>query len=363
MPDFMPGLDLNEHFYREVVQPILVAEFPALSHSAARLGQGSDVLGYDDEMSTDHDWGIRQQIFLSPADHARHALTISEALRQKLPYYYRGYSVHFGPPDEEGVSLLQEIHNGPVNHLIEVVTTRDFFTREVGLDPFRAWDAIDWLSVSQQQLLSVTAGRVFADGLGELEPLREKFAYYPPDVWLYLLACQWRRIGQEDHFVGRTGYRGDDIGSRLLATRLAHDIMLLCFLMEKRYAPYPKWFGAAFQELACAPDLTPVLRQLLAAGSWQERETHLCAALEYVGQMHNRLRLTAPVPAGCEPFHGRPFRVHNGAYETALHQVIGDPQVKQLPPYLGSIDQFSHSTDLRSNPELFGKLRPLYQQE
>jgi hypothetical protein len=55
--------------------------------------------------------------------------------------------------------------------------------------------------------------------------------------------------------------------------------------------------------------------------------------------------------------------VHYGAYETALHEVISDRQVKQLPPYLGSIDQFSHSTDLRSTPALFGKLRPLYQQE
>jgi hypothetical protein len=258
---------------------------------------------------------------------------------------------------------LQEIHQGPVNHLIEVTTTRDFFIREVGLDPFKAWDAIDWLSVAQQQLLSVTAGRVFADGLGELEPLREKLAYYPHDVWLYLLACQWRRIGQEDHFVGRTGYRGDDMGSRLLAARLVHDVMLLCFLMEKRYAPYPKWFGTAFQELACAPDLTPILGQVLAADAWQERETYLCAAFEYVGQMHNHLQITAPMLTGCEPFHGRPFRAHAGAYETALHEVISDRQVKQLPPYLGSIDQFSHSTDLRSTPALFGKLRPLYEQE
>jgi hypothetical protein len=360
MPEFIAGLDLNEQFYREVVRPLLVDAFPGLVHSAARLGSGSDVPGYDDEMSADHDWGIRQQIFLSPADHAQYGSAVLQTLRHRLPYRYRGYSVHFGPTNEEGTALLAEIDSGPVNHRVEVVTVPGFFGQQLGIDPAKEWDAIDWLSVSQQQLLSVTAGRVFADDLGQLEPLRQKFTYYPHDVWLYLLACQWRRIGQEDHFVGRTGYRGDDLGSRLLAARLVHDVMLLGFLMAKRYAPYPKWFGIAFQELGCARTLGPSLRQVLVAETWQERETHLCRAFEFAGEMHNRMQITAPMPTGCIQFHDRPFRVHSGDYEKALRDAIGDEQVKQLHPHLGSIDQFSHSTDLRSYPDMFGKLRPLY---
>ncbi|NTU80855.1 MAG: hypothetical protein HGA45_15995 [Chloroflexales bacterium] len=31
--------------------------------------------------------------------------------------------------------------------------------------------------------------------------------------------------------------------------------MGLCFLIERHYAPYPKWFGSAFQRLACAAEL------------------------------------------------------------------------------------------------------------
>lgn len=361
MTEFIAGLDLNEQFYREIVRPLLAEAFPGLVHSAARLGTGSDVLGYDDGMSADHDWGIRQQIFLSPQDHAQYGAAVAETLRHRLPYRYRGYSVHFSPFNEEGTAIREEIESGPVNHRIEVVTAAGFFGRQLGIDPFKAWHPVDWLSVPQQQLLSVTAGRVFADDLAVLHSLREKFAYYPHDVWLYLLACQWRRIGQEDHFVGRTGSRGDDMGSRLLAARLVHDVMMLCFLMEKRYAPYAKWFGTAFQELACGPALGPILQQVLAAASWQERETHLCAAFEVAGQIHNHLQITAPQPTGCVQFHDRPFRVHAGDYEEALREAIGDEQVKQLRPHLGSIDQFSHSTDLRSKPELFRKLQPLYQ--
>ena len=90
---------------------------------------------------------------------------------------------------------------------------------------------------SQQHLLGVTAGAVYVDQLEELQRIRAKLRYYPHDVWLYLLAAQWARIGQEEHFVGRTGGIGDALGSRLLATRLVHDMMMLCFLQEKRYAP------------------------------------------------------------------------------------------------------------------------------
>lgn len=51
MPKFIPGLELKRLFYEEAIRPILDREFPQLRHSAARLGSGSEVLGYDTELS------------------------------------------------------------------------------------------------------------------------------------------------------------------------------------------------------------------------------------------------------------------------------------------------------------------------
>ena len=66
--------------------------------------------------------------------------------------------------------------------------------------------------------LLITGGQVFHDGLG-LENVRRRFAYYPQQVWLYLLAAQWSLIGQEEAFVGRTSSVGDELGSRLITGR------------------------------------------------------------------------------------------------------------------------------------------------
>src|ERR1700682_1567201 len=73
MPEFIPGLKLSGMFYREAVRPVLDAEFPALAHSAAILGPGSEVLGFDTQRSTDHHWGPRLMLFLAEADHPRYA--------------------------------------------------------------------------------------------------------------------------------------------------------------------------------------------------------------------------------------------------------------------------------------------------
>ena len=49
----MKDMELCERFFFEVAQPVLKAHFPTLSYTAGLIGYGSDVLGYDDEVSTE----------------------------------------------------------------------------------------------------------------------------------------------------------------------------------------------------------------------------------------------------------------------------------------------------------------------
>ena len=93
MPDFIRGLQLSEAYYREAVAPILDAAFPGLVYTAALIGSGSDVLGYDTPRSTDHGWGPRCWLFLR--DDETYRAAIDETLRAQLPQTFRGYPTRF----------------------------------------------------------------------------------------------------------------------------------------------------------------------------------------------------------------------------------------------------------------------------
>src|SRR4051794_16592529 len=98
---------MSRQFYHSLVRPILDARCPGLPHSAALLGRGSEVLGFDDEMSTDHDWKPRVLIFLREDDQTRHGDDVEDALRRGLPPSFRDRPVHFEIHTVRGYFLQQ----------------------------------------------------------------------------------------------------------------------------------------------------------------------------------------------------------------------------------------------------------------
>jgi hypothetical protein len=347
VPTFVPGLALAAITYREAVRPILDAAFPGLVHSAALLGPGSEVLGYDTARSADHDWGPRLQLFLHPADARRHAPGITDALAERMPATVRGWSTNFSPPEPGRSRWLQPAGDRPIAHRVEVLDLDAWLAARLGGDPGNAMAVLDWLAVPTQRLLEVTAGAVFHDGLGRLERIRAALAWYPDDVWRYLLAGQWRRIAQEEAFPGRCAEHGDDLGSRVVTARLVRDLMRLALLIERRYPPYSKWLGTAFARLRCAPALQPLLARALAAAGWPQREDALCGAYEHLARAHNELGLADPVDPTVRPFHDRPFRVLAAdRFADATRAAITDAAVSALPPHIGGVDQFVDSTDV-----------------
>lgn len=317
VPAFVPGLELSRQFYQDSVRPVLDQSFPGLPHSAALLGRGSEVLGFDDEMSRDHNWEPRVLLFLRDDDHARDGDAIGETLRQGLPDRFRDHATTY-----------------------EIATLRSYFLKNLDIDVDGEIGVHDWLTFPEQQLLMITAGAVYHDEVG-LQAVRDRFAYYPHDVWLYLLVAGWWRIHPELNLIGRAGFGGDELGSALIGSRLVHDLMHLCFLMEKRYAPYSKWLGTAFSRLVCASELSPLLSRVLRAEAWPERENALMEAYEKVAAMHNALHITEPVSTEVEQMWDRPFKVVWGDFPGVLSAQIQDPVVKRIAERwpTGGIDQ------------------------
>lgn len=362
MPKFIPGLRLCELFYQKEIRPILEKEFPQLRYSAALIGWGSEVLGFDTPLSRDHHWGPRALLFLDTRDYVRFKDKISEILSDKLPYEFLGYSTNFSEPDPNHVRHPVKIKRGPVNHMVQIFTLQTFFRARLGFDPSEKMGVIDWLTVPQQRLLEVVRGAVYYDGLGKLHAIREKLNFYPHDVWLYLMAAQWTRISQEEAFVGRTADVGDELGSAIVGTRMVHEIMKLAFLMEKEYAPYSKWFGTAFGRLQIGPKLTPLLQDVLRAKTWKAREKKLAQAYSILATQHNALEITARLPSKVTNYYNRPYLViHGDAFASAIKEAIKDAEVKRLPPNLGSIDQLIDNHELLQHLSAVRRLRAVYE--
>jgi hypothetical protein len=347
---FLPGLKLSRILYEEAVRPILAGAYPGLRYTAARIGSGSEVLGFDTARSADHEWGPRLNLFLSDQDLAEHGERIHRLLAECLPKEVRGWPTHFRRRDDDAldpVSGHMELVDGPVDHRVSVDGLGAWLVTQLGVDALATTELTvhDWLSIPQQRLAEVTAGAVFHDGLGALDTVRRRLAWYPDQVWRHLLACQWQRLSQEEAFVGRCAEVGDELGSAVVAGRLVRDLMRLCLLLSRTYAPYSKWLGSTFARLPVAADLTPSLRGALAATEYADRERHLCDAYEKVAALHNASGVTDPVDPTRRRYHSRPFLVlHAERFAQALNQTVTDPELRSRP-LIGSVDQWADSTD------------------
>ena len=196
MIDFVPGLDLARTFYADVVEPLIT-----VPHTAALIGEGSEVLGFDTTRSTDHEWGPRLQLFVAAADVER----VRSLLDHGLPDDHRGYPVRW-------FSLATR----QVAHHVEVSTLSAWLSDRYRLDTTAApaMTTAAWLATPQQHLLQLTAGAVFRDDDGALRRWRAELEWYPDDVWRWLIACQWQRIGELEPFLGRAVELDDRRGAR-----------------------------------------------------------------------------------------------------------------------------------------------------
>lgn len=340
MPTFLPAAELSGAFYQELVRPLLHGH----AHAAALLGWGSDVLGYDTPRSTDHGWGPRLLVVVDDTD----VEPVRSRLEAALPEHFRGWPVRYGWDDV------------PVDHHVMVTTLRSWSVEWLGVDATLGLSDLDWVVTPQQRLLGVTAGPVHADDRGDLQRLRRTLAWYPDQLWRWLLASQWHRLAQEEAFVARTAEVGDESGSAITAARLVRDLVRLALLLGRRYAPYSKWLGTAFARAPHADALPEHLRAALHARDVTARETALEQAYVALAERHNRTGLTPPLDPAARPYHGRPARVLMAdRFTHALLDTVTDPHLRRLP-VIGGVDQVVDSADVLTSPDRYRRLTALY---
>lgn len=328
------GSALSRMYYDQLVAPAAAVRWPNLPHAAGRLGSGSDVLGFDDAVSRDHDWGLRLN-FLVDADMVAQ---VEAHLDRVLPDRFSGHPIRF--------PTTWDPH---MRHRVQVEDVRSFVRSRTGANASASLSVTDWLSLTGQAVLEVTAGKIFVDTAGELTAARERLAWYPDDLWTYVVATDWARLAQELPFVGRAAERGDDLGSRVIASRLAGVAMHLAHLLERRWPPYSKWAGTSLNQLPRAGAAATSLHRALGATDWQTREQGLVNALRTLHRLQGHVGLPT-VADPVAPFWDRRYRGIRDEVVTGLEASITDPAVRALPRGVGSVEQWSDNVDVLVNP-------------
>ncbi|MET0425800.1 MAG: DUF4037 domain-containing protein, partial [Actinoplanes sp.] len=302
-------------------------------HAAARLGPGSDVLGFDTPRSTDHDWGPRLELFVDdPGD-------LSEVLARRLPTAFRGWSTHFAPHRRHDRSMTPT--DGPVDHYITIAPFESWVRDLLGFPPDAPLTCLDWLATPWQRFAELTGGAVFHDPTGALATLRDRLTWYPDDVWRYVLAAQWQRIAQEEAFPGRAAEAGDELGARVVTARLCREVGRLTLLLGRRWPPYQKWLMHA---LGPDPVVAPLLAALRASDA-ADRQDALCTALELTAERQNDTGLSVTLPATRRQFHTRPYAVLGAErFAEGLRAAISEPALRERP-LTGCVDQITDNTD------------------
>lgn len=328
------GAENSRLYYETLVGPAVDARWPGLPRAAGRLGSGSDVLGLDDPVSRDHDWGLRLNLLVS----ADIAAQVDAYLEETLPESFEGLPTRF--------TTTFDPHR---RHRVQVQDVASFVHSRTGVDLRYPLSTDDWLMLTGQAVLEVTAGPVFVDSDGALTDARAALDWYPDDVWKYVIAADWARLAQELPFVGRTAERGDDLGSRVITARLVEVVMHLAHLIDRRWPPYAKWLGTSLTRLPRAPVVAAPLSRTLTSTHWRSREDGLVEALRTL----SRLQADAGLPTVDDPverFWDRPYRAVREEVVTVLEESIDDPAVRALPRGIGSAEQWSHNVGVLTNP-------------
>ena len=252
----MKGIELCEKFYIEFGKPMLNTQFADVEKYLAigLVGSGSECMGFDDDISHDHDFEPGFCIFL-PDENVVDTKTEFELERAyaKLPEEYLGFK------------RCKQSPVGGNRH--GVIRISDFFKNKVG-DKNADISSEGWFCIDEQFLIETTNGKLFCDNYGLMTDLRNKLAYLPQDVRLKKLAGNvllMAQSGQYNYF--RCIKRNETAAAQLAIGEFVNATLKVIFLLNRKYMPYYKWSFRALSELQLLSDLYSDLELLISSGN------------------------------------------------------------------------------------------------
>ena len=237
----MKGIEGAKKYF-ELYGNVIKEQFPDfMKYTAFGIcGQGSECLGFDDEISRDHDFEPGFCLFLPDENKVdRRTAFLMERAYAKLPKEFDGAKRSL-------VSPVGGSRRG-------VMRTADFFEKTVGKGN-GVLSKYEWLNIPESCLLEAVNGEIFEDNYGEITEIRRRLSFYPDDIARKKLASALIICGPAGQYnFSRCISHGERAAAQLAVFEFVNAALRVIFLLNKKYRPFYKW---SFRALSGLPQLS-----------------------------------------------------------------------------------------------------------
>ncbi len=262
---WISNLERSRLFYQQYGISMIHGQFPQYENRIAvgLVGEGSDCFGFDDEISTDHDYELGFCMWLTESDY--------KAIGTELQSQYDKLILEHG--NCKGYNPFLSERRG-------VFSVNGFYNTILGSQKdYETNPEVDWLSIRESSLATATNGEIFRDDLGTFTAVRETLlSYYPENVWRLRLAQSLHEFSQyaQSNYL-RMMARKDLVTANICVGKAMESALDIAHLLNRSYAPYYKWKGKSLCLLPKLGEIIPLLEEIsvlpFAANSQKEQRS------------------------------------------------------------------------------------------
>ncbi len=270
----MQGLDLCREYYEKYGIPLLEDAFLDVKDRIAvgLVGDGSECLKFDDQVSKDHDFSVGFAMYITREDERQFGFRLERAYA-RLPKDYKGVAR----------GILSPVGGNRTG----VVVIEDFYQKHLGVETIDPYDLKWWLYTPSTDLLTASNGEVFADPLGAFSRNRDILKKgYPEDVRLKKIAAHTIFMAQAGQYnYARCIERGETGSAQLAVFEFVRHAISTIYLLNNSYEPFYKWAYRGMRDLKVLNNLELSLVGLTELDNAPSYATAKCEIIEDVSKL------------------------------------------------------------------------------
>ena len=289
------GLELCRRYYEAFGKPVINRSFKnLLEHIAVGMaGEGSECLGFDDDISADHDFGPGFVIWVDN--------TVSDSDIKKLQDFYS-----LLPKSYMGYTRLETAKG---QGRVGVIKLSDYLKKATGFDHFPE-GITEWQYTVDENLVLLINGEIYQDKGNIINSLRQRVKEEQPYyVYFMKLSIQLENMAKYGQYsFERAKQRKDEVTASLAKADFMRATMRAMHIIAGRFAPYSKWLrksldninefseaGKLLDELALSDKkenidrlCTLVQTALNKRGLYRDEERYLAVAAAHIRELANK---------------------------------------------------------------------------